>query len=145
LFVLLVKMALYIVVSVVFGVVIGFLYARAKNKEENLEKEQKQFKVINDKNEIIMKLKNELRSLQRKVDAINQGYDLQSKLLSTKERELNDNHEQTEEKLRELKSEYRKLSIELSQKIKIIDDKDQIITLLEKRINEIANEANESV
>jgi len=136
-------MVLYIVVSVLFGVMIGFLYAKAKNKEENLEKEQKQFKVINDKNEIIMRLKNELRSLQRKVDAINQGYDLQSKLLSTKERELSDSHGQTNEKLRELKAEYRKLSIELSEKIKIIDDKDEIITLLEKRINEVANESVE--
>jgi CHASE3 domain sensor protein len=135
-------MALYIVVSVLFGVVIGILYIKAKNREENLEKEQKQFKVINDKNEIIMRLKNELRSLQRKVDAINQGYDLQSKLLTTKERELN-SQEQTNTKLQELKAEYRKLSMELSQKIKIIDDKDEIITLLEKRINEIANESIE--
>jgi CHASE3 domain sensor protein len=133
-------MALYIVVSVLFGVMIGFLYARAKNSEENLEKEQKQFKVINDKNEIIMRLKNELRSLQRKVDAINQGYDLQAKLLTTKEKELN-NQEQTSKKLQELKAEYRKLSIELSEKIKIIDDKDEIITLLENKIKQVTNES----
>lgn len=136
-------MALYIVVSVLFGVLIGVLYTRAKNREENVEKEQKQFKVINDKNEMIMRLKNELRSLQRKVDAINQGYNLQSKLLTTKERELNNNHEHTNTKLCELKAEYRKLSIELSEKIKIIDDKDEIITLLENKIKQIANESIE--
>jgi hypothetical protein len=123
-------MALYIVVSVLFGVFIGYFYLKTKNSEVNSETERRHFKILNDKNESIMRLKNEVRSLQRKIDAINQGYDLQSKLL-IKERELSENEQK-------LKSENRDLSIELSKKIKIIDEKDQIIALLEDKIKQSA-------
>jgi predicted RNase H-like nuclease (RuvC/YqgF family) len=130
-----VKMALYIIVSVVFGYFIGKLYSNAKNREIYSEKEQKQNKIISEKNSTIIKLKNELRATLRKVDAINQGYELQSKLLATKDSEIKESLEKMKE-LNSIKSEHRSLSMQLSQKIKIIDDKDEVITLLEKKINQ---------
>ena len=118
---LMVKMALYIVVSVLFGYIIGKLYSDAKNREIYNEKELKFTKIISEKNAAIIKLKSDLRSSSRKVDALNQGYDLQSKLLETKERELKELLGKTEN-LDAIKME------------KIIDDKDEIITFLEKKI-----------
>jgi K+-sensing histidine kinase KdpD len=140
------KMALYIIVSVVFGYLIGMLYANAKNREENSKKQQKQQKILSEKNATIIKMKNELRTSQRKVNAINQGYELQSKLLTKKESELKnslekiENHKSTKKDFNSLKVEHRILSIDLSNKIKILDDKDEIITLLEKKINQISKE-----
>ena len=118
---LMVKMALYIIVSVVFGYIIGKLYSNAKNREFYNEKELKFTKIISEKNAAIIKLKSDLRSSTRKVDAINQGYDLQSKLLETKERELKEVLGKTE-------------NLDAIKMQKIIDDKDEIITFLEKKI-----------
>jgi len=118
---LMVKMALYIIVSVVFGYIIGKLYSDAKNREIYNEKELKFTKIISEKNAAIIKLKSDLRSSARKVDALNQGYDLQSKLLETKERELKELLEKTE-------------NLDALKMQKIIDDKDEIITFLEKKI-----------
>jgi hypothetical protein len=39
-----------------------------------------------------------------------------------------------------IKTEHRTLSIELAEKIKIADNKDQIITLLENKIKQISKE-----
>lgn len=141
-----VKMALYIVVSVVFGYIVGLLYSNAKKREVYAEKEQKHYKILSEKNATIVKLKNELRSTRRKVEAINQGYNLQSKLLETKERELEalfeatNDYEHIKSDYSSLKVEHQTLSIQLSDKIKIADDKDQIITLLEKKISQISKE-----
>jgi seryl-tRNA synthetase len=146
LFILMVKMALYIVVSVGFGYIIGLLYSNAKNREIYVEKELKHHKILSDKNATIIKLKNELRSAHRKVDALNQGYNLQSKLLETKEREFKElveatkDYEHIKSDYSLLKIEHRTLSIQLSNKIKVTDDKDQIITLLEKKIGQISKE-----
>ena len=118
---LMVKMALYIIVSVVFGYIIGKLYSDAKNREIYNEKELKFTKIISEKNAAIIKLKSDLRSSARKVDALNQGYDIQSKLLETKERELKELLEKTE-------------NLDALKMQKIIDDKDEIITFLEKKI-----------
>ncbi len=139
-------MALYIVVSVLFGYLMGVLFSNAKNRETYAQKEQKHLKIISEKNATIIKLKNELRSARRKVEAINQGYDLQSKLLEKKERELNglleatEDYNQIKKDYNFLKVEHRTLSIELSNKIKTIDDKDEVITLLESKIKQVAKE-----
>ena len=139
-------MALYIVVSVLFGYIMGLMFSNAKNREIYAEKEQKQHTIISEKNNTIVKLKNELRATLRKVDAINQGYELQSKLVETKERELQElstvtkNYKDVKKDFSALKVEHRTLSMELSGKIKTIDDKDEIITLLEKKISQISKE-----
>jgi hypothetical protein len=133
------KMALYIIVSVVFGYLIGVMFSNAKNREKYAKKEQKNLKIISEKNATIIKLKNELRITRRKVDALNQGYDLQSKLLSTKEQDLESLLKATED-YSSIKTEHRTLSIELAEKIKIADNKDQIITLLENKIKQISKE-----
>ncbi len=132
-------MALYIIVSVVFGYLIGVMFSNAKNREKYAKKEQKNLKIISEKNATIIKLKNELRITRRKVDALNQGYDLQSKLLSTKEQDLESLLKATED-YSSIKTEHRTLSIELAEKIKIADNKDQIITLLENKIKQISKE-----
>ncbi len=134
-----VKMALYIIVSVLFGYIIGKLYSNAKNREIYNEKEVKYIKIISEKNAAIIKLKSDLRSSRRKVDAINQGYELQSKLLVAKERDLKEILEKTED-YKLIKVEHRTISKELSDKIKIIDDKDEIIAYLEKKITQVTRE-----
>jgi len=108
---LMVQMALYIVVSVVFGYIMGAWYANSKNMELYTPKEQKQTKIISEKNNAIIHLKSELRSAHRKVDALTQGYELQTKLLNTKEKEL-----------------------------KKSANKDKIINLLEKKIQQLTRE-----
>ncbi len=112
------KMALYIIVSVLFGFVIGKMFAKAKSAELYKDKDQKYNNIISEKNATIIKLKNDLRTTCRKVDAINQGYDLQLKLLQKKEEE----HKTKQ-----------------SESFKSISDKDDIISFLEKRISELAN------
>lgn len=144
--VLMMKMALYIIVSVLFGYIIGMLYANSKNREENASKEQKQYKIISEKNATIIELKNELRSSSRKIDTVNQGYELQSKLLETKERELDElldlteDYDQIRGDYSSLKVEHRIVSLDLSDKIKSIDEKDQVIRLLEQKISQISKE-----
>jgi len=139
-------MALYIIVSVVFGYIMGVLYSNAKNREIYAHKEQKRLKIISEKNATIIKLKNELRIAHRKVNAVNQGYDLQYKLLEKKEQELarlleaTEDYNQIKKDFNSLKVEHRTLSIDLSEKIKTIDDKDEVITLLEGKIKQVTNE-----
>jgi hypothetical protein len=133
------KMALYIIVSVVFGYLIGVMFSNAKNREKYAKKEQKNLKIISEKNATIIKLKNELRITRRKIDALNQGYHLQSKLLSTKEQDFESLLKATKD-YSSIKTEHRTLSIELAEKIKIADNKDQIITLLENKIKQISKE-----
>jgi gas vesicle protein len=120
------KMAVYILVSVVFGFVMGKLYASAKNSEDNKEKDDKYNKIISDKNGLIIKQKNSIRSMQRKVESSTQGYELQQVL-----------NEKLEKRATKLQEENRELSNTLKSKIKQIDEKDEIINLLEKRTNEI--------
>jgi len=134
-----VKMALYIIVSVAFGYMVGKLYSNAKNREIYDEKELKYTKIISEKNATIVKLKNDLRSSYRKIDTINQGYELQSKLLEAKEKELKD-YILIKDDLISLKVDHRTTSKELTDKIKIIDDKDEIITFLEKKIGQVSKE-----
>jgi hypothetical protein len=43
------KMALYIIVSVVFGYLIGVMFSNAKNREKYAKKEQKNLKIISEK------------------------------------------------------------------------------------------------
>jgi hypothetical protein len=119
-------MAVYIVVAVLFGLLIGFLYANAKNEEQMIEKEQKLNKIVSDKNAMIMHLKSELRAAYRKVDTINQGYELQSKLLSSKEKEFNKT------------TKHKSMSLQ-------IDRKDKIIELLEQKIQQISKEQKTTV
>jgi hypothetical protein len=108
---LLIEIALYIVVAVVFGYIMGAWYANTRNKELYTPKEQKQTKIISEKNSAIIQLKSELRSAHRKIAAINQGYELQTNLLNKKEKELT------------------KLS-----------SKDKIINLLERKIQHLTKE-----
>ena len=144
--ILMMKMALYIIASVLFGYMVGMLYSNSKNRERYAEKERKQYKIISEKNAAIIRLKNDLRSTNRKMDAINQGYDLQSKLLATKERELEElldlteDYDQIKNDYSSLKVEHRIVSIDLSDKIKNVDDKDQVIRLLENKISQISKE-----
>ncbi len=104
------KMAFYIIASVLFGLIIGLLYSNAKNREIYEEKEKKMLKIISEKNSSIIKLKGELRSIRRKIDAINQGYTLQSKLLTAKESELKD--------LKSVSKEYEDMKSKISHRIK---------------------------
>jgi len=108
--ILFMKMAFYIIASVLFGLVIGLLYSNAKNREIYDDKEQKMLKIISEKNSNIIKLKSELRSIRRKIDAINQGYTLQSKLLTAKESELKD--------IKSATKEYEDMKTKISRRIK---------------------------
>ncbi len=133
--VLMVKMAFYIVVSVLFGFVIGRMFANARSAEIYQEKDRKYNSIISEKNSTIIKLKNDLRTAHRKVDAINQGYELQLKLLQKKELE----HKTTQEEISTLENKNSELTKALSVKFKSLDDKDEIISLLEKRISGLTN------
>jgi hypothetical protein len=127
------KMAVYIIISVFFGFLMGKLYSNAKNREDNIEKDDKYNKIISDKNGIIIKQKNNIRAMERKLDGATQGYELQLKLyekLESKNRQLKDENSD----VLHLQNENRTLSSSLSDKVKLIDEKDQIITLLEGKI-----------
>ncbi len=143
------KMAIYIVGSVLFGTIIGILYAKSRAQELYVEKEQKLTKIISDKNSAIISLKNDLRSIQRKHEAINQGYQIQTKLTQTQEQEIKKSKEQisqleknlstSQEAYSTLQHDNRDLSNEISEKIKQIDEQNQIIELLESKIKDFAN------
>lgn len=147
-------MAFYIIGSVLFGVVIGALYAKARAKEVYLEKEQKFTKIISNKNDAIISLKNNLRSIQRKHEAINQGYQLQTKLVNTQEQEIKKLQEQyndlevnfkaAQQDFLSLKSENRDLSKSLSNKFKQTDEQNEIIALLETKIKDYAKMEKQS-
>lgn len=151
-FIVLAQMAIYIIVAVVFGFVMGKLYANAKNAEENAEKEIKYTKIISDKNSAIINLKSDLRTAHRNMDALQQGYELKEKLLHTTEneykqlekgyRDIDDELQALQTKLQSLKAENRDLSMSVSEKIKSIDAKEEIIKLLESKIADLSKERN---
>ncbi len=128
-----VKMAVYIIVSVVFGFIVGQMFANTKNRESNVERDDKFNKIISNKNGIIIKLKNDARSLERKSEASTQGYDLQRRLYEKLELENKMLRGENKELLH-LQNENRELSNSLGNKVKLLDKKDEIITLLERKI-----------
>jgi len=145
-----VQLVLVLVAMGGFGYLIGYLYARAKAKEKYEEKIMKMTNIINEKNEAIIKVKSDLRILQRtqsENDAILLQKEKEIKEKSDLLQRLRSNYGELEDLIKEIQKDFQMIKHdkelllkELREKKQLLKNQDNIIVLLEKKIKELSHE-----
>ena len=132
-----------------FGYMIGYFYAKAKVEELTQERFAKLTKIINEKNDTIIKIKGDLRVLQRRHESNERTqYDLQRELEhKTKELgKLRESYNELENLIKDIQKDFHMIKHdkelllkELQEKKQLLKNQDNIIILLEKKIKELTH------
>ncbi|HHD83557.1 MAG TPA: hypothetical protein ENK93_01655 [Campylobacteraceae bacterium] len=144
------ELVLVLVVMVLFGYMIGFFTARAKYEERYQEKIAKLTNIINEKNAAIIKIKSDLRLLQRlhendhgREHELQQMIEKKSKEITALRERQHEIEKQNSEILKELemiKHDKELLLKELEEKRQLLSNQDNIIVELEQKIKELTHE-----
>ncbi len=142
------ELILVLVVMVIFGYMIGYFAAKSKLEEHYQEKIAKLTNIINEKNAAIIKIKGDLRVLQRLHENDHgREYELQQ-ALKKKSKELaniQENQSELEELVKALQKDYEMIKHdkelllkELEEKRQLLSNQDGIIVTLEQKIKELS-------
>ncbi len=144
----LVEMAVVLFVVLGVGYIIGLFYAKARYQEDYNEKKAKLAKIVNEKNEMIVKIKSDLRILQRIQDEKSSIFIDTEKALKEKTEQLKElkiNYAELEELIKEIQKDFQMIKHdkelllkELKEKKQLLKNQDDIIMLLERKIKEVS-------
>ncbi len=144
----LVEMAVVLFVILGVGYLIGIFYAKARYHEDYNEKKAKLAKIVNEKNEMIVKIKSDLRILQRIQDEKSSIFIETEKALKEKTEQLKllqANYSELEELIKEIQKDFQMIKHdkelllkELKEKKQLLKNQDDIIMLLERKIKEVS-------
>lgn len=145
-----VELALVLGVLVLFGYLIGYFAAKAKLEEHYQEKVAKMTNIINEKNAAIIKIKGDLRVLQRLHENDHgREYDLQQalqkkskalRLVQEQQAEMDELIKKIQKDFQMVKHDKELLLKELQEKEQLLANQDNIIVELEKKIKELTHE-----
>ena len=143
-----IELAVVLFVVLGFGYIIGRFYAKARYYEEYNEKKAKLSKIVNEKNETIVKIKSDLRILQRIQNDKSAIFEETEKSLRQKTAQLDElqvNYHELEELIKEIQKDFQMIKHdkelllkELREKKQLLKNQDDIIILLEKKIKEVS-------
>ncbi len=144
------ELILVLIVMVLFGYMIGYFTARAKLEERYQEKIAKLTNIINEKNAAIIKIKGDLRVLQRLHENDHgREYELQQ-VLEKKSKELanlKESYNELEKLIKEIQKDFHMIKNdkelllkELDEKRQLLANQDDIIVVLEQKIKELKHE-----
>ena len=144
------ELILVLIVMVLFGYMIGYFTARAKLEEQYQEKIAKLTNIINEKNAAIIKIKGDLRVLQRLHENDHgREYELQQ-VLEKKSKELanlKESYNELEKLIKEIQKDFHMIKNdkelllkELDEKRQLLANQDDIIVVLEQKIKELKHE-----
>ncbi len=144
------ELTLGLIAIIGFGYLIGYLYAKARARESYEEKIVKLTNIINEKNETIIKVKSDLRILQRtqsENDALLLEKEKELKHTRKLLDELKQNYGELENLIKEIQKDFQMIKHdkelllkELREKKQLLKNQDNIIVLLEKKIKELSHE-----
>jgi septal ring factor EnvC (AmiA/AmiB activator) len=146
-----IELVIVLALLIVFGYVIGHFFAKAKTEELFHDKMAKMTKIINEKNQMIIKIKGDLRVLQRRYESSQSAKeDLEYEILK-KEEELSkvrESYNELESLIKEIQKDFHMIKHdkelllkELEEKKQLLHNQDNIIILLEKKIKELTHTA----
>ena len=144
------ELILVLAVLVLFGYMIGYFTAKARLEEHYQEKIAKLTNIINEKNAAIIKIKGDLRMLQRLHENDHgREYELQQ-VLEKKSKELanlKESYHELEKMIKEIEKDFRMIKNdkelllkELDEKRQLLANQDDIIVVLEQKIKELTHE-----
>ncbi|GEM_PF-3177444 len=132
---------------ILFGYLIGYFYGKTKTEEEFSEKIAKMTKIINEKNQMIIKIKGDLRVLQRRYESSAVSKERIEYDMARKNEELakvRESYNELENLIKEIQKDFHMvkhdkelLLKELEEKKQLLNNQDNIIVLLEKKIKEL--------
>jgi len=135
-----------------FGYMIGYFYAKAKTEETFHDKISKMTKIINEKNETIIKIKGDLRVLQRRYDSDRYAKEELAKEIELKNKELanvRESYTELEMLIKEIQKDFHMIKHdkelllkELEEKKQLLKNQDDIIMLLERKIKELTHKVD---
>ena len=144
------ELVLVLVVLVLFGYLIGYFYAKAKLDEDYREKMVKLTDIVNEKNAAIIKIKGDLRVLQRLHESDgSREYEL-VQTLEKKSKELHvlkESYNEMEALIKDIQKDFQMIKHdkelllkELQEKKQLLSNQDNIILFLEKKIKSLTHE-----
>ena len=132
---------------ILFGYLIGLFYGKAKTEEKFSEKITKLTNIINEKNQMIIKIKGDLRVLQRRYENNTVAKERIEYDMSRKNEELaklRESYAELENLIKEIQKDFHMIKHdkelllkELEEKKQLLSNQDNIIVLLEKKIKEL--------
>ncbi len=144
------ELALVLLFLVLFGYLIGYFAAKAKLEEQYQEKIVKLTNIINEKNAAIIKIKGDLRVLQRLHESDHGRESELQKILEKKSKELHlikEEYREMENLVRDIQKEFHMIKHdkelllkELEEKKLLLTNQDNIIVELERKIKELTHE-----
>ena len=133
---------------ILFGYFIGYFYAKTKTEELFHEKIAKLTKIINEKNQMIIKIKGDLRVLQRRYESGAVSRERAEYEIARKNEELSkvrESYDELESLIKEIQKDFHMIKHdkelllkELEEKKQLLHNQDNIIVLLEKKIKELS-------
>ena len=148
----LIELAGVLAALTLFGYLIGYFYGKTKTEEALQEKIAKMTKIINDKNQMIIKIKGDLRVLQRRYEKEHRRLETHDETLRQKERELariRESYEELETLIKEIQKDFHMIKHdkelllkELDEKKQLLRNQDDIIMLLERKIKELTQKVD---
>jgi predicted RNase H-like nuclease (RuvC/YqgF family) len=144
------ELVLVLVVLVLFGYMIGYFYARARVEEEYREKMSKLTDIVNEKNAAIIKIKGDLRVLQRMHKHEGSREVELEEMLEKKTKELQmlkESYAELEKLVKDIQKDFQMIKHdkelllkELHEKKQLLSNQDNIIMFLEKKIKTLSHE-----
>ena len=148
----LIELAGVLAALTLFGYLIGYFYGKTKTEEALQDKIAKMTKIINDKNQMIIKIKGDLRVLQRRYEKEHRRLETHDETLRQKERELariRESYEELETLIKEIQKDFHMIKHdkelllkELDEKKQLLRNQDDIIMLLERKIKELTQKVD---
>ena len=142
-----IELAAVLGVLVLFGYFVGQFYGKTKTEEEFFEKIAKLTKIINEKNQMIIKIKGDLRVLQRRYESSVVSKERLEYDMARKNEELakvRESYNELESLIKEIQKDFHMIKHdkelllkELEEKKLLLNNQDNIIVLLEKKIKEL--------
>jgi len=143
-----VELAAVLAGLILFGYFIGYFYGKTKTEELFHEKIAKLTKIINEKNQMIIKIKGDLRVLQRRYESGAVAKERVEYEISRKNEELSkvrESYNELENLIKEIQKDFHMIKHdkelllkELEEKKQLLHNQDNIIVLLEKKIRELS-------
>ncbi len=144
-----IELAAVLIGLILFGYLVGYFYAKARTEEQFHEKVAKMTKIINEKNQTIIKIKGDLRVLQRRYENSTVSKGRIEQEISRKQEELakvRESYNELESLIKEIQKDFHMIKHdkelllkELGEKKQLLHNQDNIIILLEKKIKELTH------
>jgi len=143
-----IELAVVLAGLILFGYIIGYLYGKTKTEELFSDKMAKMTKIINEKNQMIIKIKGDLRVLQRRYENSTVSKERIEYEIARKNEELSkvrESYNELESLIKEIQKDFHMIKHdkelllkELEEKKQLLHNQDNIIVLLEKKIKELS-------